>query len=184
MPSLMQQIFGESSRPKVHSGFTKDQQRMLNQYMSMIQNQRQAIQPLQDQAFSYLQGLFEPGAFQGLEGVAKRQFNEEIVPGIAERFGASAGSGGENSAMANALGRAGVDLETNLAQLRQQGQMGALGQMLGLSQMPFQNYAQGLGLWSGQNIAPTPRPGFLQGVAGGFGQGLGQALGRLPFGGF
>lgn len=117
---------------------------------------------------NYLQNILGGGdeAFQSFQRPAMRQFEEEIVPGIAERF---AGRGGlSSSGFQQSLGQAGQRLSENLAGQRSQLQSQALGQLmqlLGLGQQPqFENIYQPRG------------PGF--GTS--FASGLGQGLGRLP----
>ena len=107
-----------------------------------------------------------PEAFRDFERPALRQFQEEIIPNIAERFaGAGAGS---SSGFQQTLARAGERLSENLAGQRANLQNQALSQLLNLlgtgTRPQFQNLYQPRG------------PGF--GAA--FGQGLGSALGRLP----
>jgi hypothetical protein len=110
-----------------------------------------------------------------------RQFNEEIIPGLSEQF-AGMGSGGlSSSGFRNAAINAGTDLSERLgairANLRQNSAAG------------LQNIGQaGLGRFT-ENLYNEPQPGFLQGIAGGIGQGLGSALPSLfnknsnPYGG-
>jgi hypothetical protein len=114
-----------------------------------------------------------------LQAPALRQFQEQIIPGLAERFSA-AGSGAQgSSAFQQALGQAGAGLSEQLAaqraglgvQQQQQGLQGLLS-LLGLSQQP--------------QFATAFQPGkqgALGGLLGGLGQGIGGALGGLAGGG-
>ncbi len=62
--------------------------------------------------------LMKDTDFAGIEQHARKQFNEQTIPGIAERF---AGLGGLHStALKGELGKAGSNLESQLAGLRSQ----------------------------------------------------------------
>lgn len=134
---------------------------------------------------NWLQDLFnDPSFFQKFEAPALRQFNEQTVPELANRF-ASMGSGGSlgSTAFRNQLGREGSNLQTNLAAMRGGMQQQAIPQLMGYAQQPFQNY---LGLLQNaltptQNVyqGPTnPFAGIAGAFAGGAGQGLGQQWGQ------
>jgi hypothetical protein len=148
--------------------------------------QFQTLTPQQKQLFSQLIGGLGGQTGQGMDllsmlmggdqqfleqmqAPALRQFNEQIIPGIAERFtGAGAGAQG-SSAFTQALGGAGADLTERLAgqragmgmQAQQSGLQGLL-HMLGLAQQP----QFGTAYQPGQQ-------GALGGLFGGLGQGLG-----------
>ena len=93
----------------------------------------------------------EPGAFEAYEAPLKREFNEQIIPGLAERF-SGMGAGAQNSsAFQQSLGQAGAGLTEKLAQLRAglqgqaaQGLAGSFGNLanLGLGTNTFQNVEQ------------------------------------------
>lgn len=107
-----------------------------------------------------------PEAFKSFEAPAMRQFQQEIIPGIAEQFtGADAQ---ESSGFRQALGSAGAGLSERLAGQRSGLQSQALQQLMGLlgtSQQPqFQT----------TNIAA--QPGFLQSLLSALGGIGGQAL--------
>jgi len=74
------------------------------------------------------QGMSETES-QALEQRYRTQFGETTIPGIAERF-TGMGGGQRSSAFAGALGRAGGDLESQLAALRHQAGMQKLQQGL------------------------------------------------------
>lgn len=118
-----------------------------------------------------LQQLQNPTAgFQPIANQARNQFNNQTIPGLAERFTSLGGSGQRSSAFQGALGSAGSDLESQLAGMQAQyGQrQQALGQnLLGMGLTPqFENvYSQG-------------GPSFLSGLFGGASKGIG-SLGNL-----
>jgi len=120
-----------------------------------------------------LQGLntsFEPIAQR-----AREQFGQKGIPSIAERFtnigGLGASSAQRSSAFGQSLGQGASDLESQLAALQSQhnlGQQDFFRQLLGVGLQPqFENYNQ-----AGQ-------PGLLGYAA----QGLGEALPGLATGG-
>lgn len=145
-------------------------------------------EPLYQQGQQYLSGILSqsPEAMQQFEAPAMRQFNEEIVPGIAERF---SGMGARNSsAFQQAMGQAGTGLAERLAAMRANLGMQATQQGLGYALTPFQQALQqqqltlgrtGLGLGTApfgyQAFQGTP--GFGSSIAGGLGQGAGAAIG-------
>lgn len=101
-----------------------------------------------------------------------RQFNEQIIPGLAEQFAGmgAGGSGLSGSGFRNAAVNAGTDLSERLgairAQLRQQGAQGLQG--IG---------TQGLGNFSQNMVTEPGTEGFLGSVAPAIGTGLGMAIG-------
>ena len=119
----------------------------------------------------------DEAAFKDFEAPIKRQFEQEVIPTISERF-AGMGSGGSqgSSAFANSLGQAGRELSQNLAQLRSGLKSQALSNLQGLTSIGLQ---------------PTFQPLYDQGSTGIVGgmlqagaQGAGKAAGNyfLPTG--
>ncbi len=128
--------------------------------------QLQRFNPQQQNALSQLlsqglQGIQPQNSGAGFEPIAKQartQFQEQTVPGLAERF-TSMGNGALSSpAFASQLGQAGAGLEQGLA--AQQAQYGL--QQQGLSQNLL-----GLGLTPQfENIYQQRQPGFLESAGG------------------
>ena len=110
-----------------------------------------------------------------------RQFNEQIVPGIAERFSGLGSGAQSSSAFQQALGGAGADLSERLGALRGGLQGQAANQALGYAQQPVSNLQNFLGMQT-QAFAPK-QPSFGQqlgtGLIGGLGTGLGMGGGSL-----
>lgn len=108
-----------------------------------ILNQLSTTNP---QAFNYIRSILsnEPGAFEDFERPYKEQFEQEIVPQIAEQFaGAGAlSSSGLNQSLASAGRRLSSDLAAQRANLKQ----GAINNLLSYQgqgqQSMFQNYFQ------------------------------------------
>jgi len=114
----------------------------------------------------------KPGAFEAFEAPYKRQFQEEIMPGIAEQY---AGAGAmSSSAFPLAAAQAGKGLTEQLASLRAglQGQaaQGLMGGLQGLG---------GLGLGTKAFGFQQKPSGFMNMFGGGLGQGIGEALPML-----
>ena len=168
MSAFMNAIFGSPGGFENVNLMSGQQQQMMNQLL-------QQLGPQLGQGMGYLSDILgnEPGAFDAFEAPIKRQFEQEVVPGIMERF-AGAGSGGAISSggLNQALGQAGRELSQNLSGMRANLKQGALGQLQGL-----------LGQGMQQQFAPLymqPSMGALQSAIGGLGQGFGMGA----FGGF
>lgn len=118
----------------------------------------------------------KPGAFEAFEAPMKRQFNEQVMPGIAEQF---AGVGGlSSSAFPQQMAQAGKGLSENLASMRAglQGQaaQGLMGGLQGLG---------GLGLGTKAFGFAPKQSGMFGNLFGGMGGGLGQGMGMMGGGG-
>lgn len=118
-------------------------------------------------AFDYINQILsgDPAAFEAFEKPYKQQFEREIVPGIAERLGGSAGSAGalSSSSLNRSVAQAGTDLSTNLAALRSNLKDQAISRLQG---------------YTGTGLAPTQQFAFRQptgGFLGGTAQGGGAA---------
>ena len=116
-----------------------------------------------------------PEALRAFQAPALRQFQEQIVPGIAERFSGLGAGSQRSSAFAQSLGSAGADLAERLAAQRANLQSGALSQLQGLLGTSMQSQFQ--------NLQIPGQEGALQGLFRGLGSGLGGGLGALATGG-
>lgn len=144
-----------------------------------------ATSPLQDQLldlikqglesgegpFAEMFGNFNQEGFnQGVRQPALKQLKEETLPGILAKYGGGGQRGG--SGMRNALAKAGVDLESQLAQLQ-----------YGAQQQQNQNRLQGLNLGLGtkqvDNFYQPGTEGAIQGFIKGAAPGLAKAGGGL-----
>lgn len=115
-------------------------------------------QPGYQQGQEYLMSMFnDPEFFKAFEAPLMRQFEEEIAPGVANRF-ASQGTGGSlgSTGFRNQMSREAGNLSTNIAALRGGMQMQAVPQLLNYAQAPFQN------LMSLINPAMTPMKNTYQ----------------------
>lgn len=177
--------------PTMPAGFqklpttTRQQSQFLKQLLGSLQGQSTNIQqsPLFQQGSSFLQNLLSgsPEATAAFEAPYLRQFNEQTVPALAERFSGMGAGAQSSSAFSQALGAAGAGLSENLASLRGQLQLGSLGQALGFAQQPISNlqgFSQlGLGT-STKAFAPNQLP-FWQQLLLGASQGGSQAVGSV-----
>lgn len=122
-----------------------------------------------------LQGLQQlPSAeFGPIRQMAERQFQEQTIPGIAERF---TGQGAQrSSAFTQALGSAGAGLQERLAGLEQEFNMNQRNQQIGL----LMNLL-GMGLTPQfQQEFIAGQPGMGAQFAGGLAPGIGQGIGSL-----
>lgn len=136
---LQKWLFGGTPDVRQATTQTPEQQQFQEQMLSQLGGTT-------GMGMEWLQQILsgDESAFADFEAPIKRQFEQEVVPGIAERF-AGMGSGGaqSSSAMQQTMGRAGTELSQNLAQMRSGLKMGAMQQLQGLisqSQQPtFQN---------------------------------------------
>lgn len=163
-------------------GFFKGSKGSFQQHSMLGPEQQQLYQQLQQalqgsgaggaygDIADYYRSLLEDDndTYNSFAAPEQRQFNEQIIPGLAEQF-AGMGSGALNSSgFRNAAVSAGTDLSERLgklrAQIRQQGVQG----MQGLAN-------QGLGNYN-QTVYQPRSPGFFENVSTGVGQGIGKAV--------
>lgn len=152
------------------------------QLFQQLLQQMQGVQglnqnPLYQQGADYWQNLLKGGdeAFEKFEAPYKRQFNEQTVPGLAERFSGMGAGAQKSSAFGQALSSAGASLSENLAGLRSGLQGQAAQQGLGYAQAPFQQLMDMLGQ---QTMAYSPKQQkqtpFWQQILTGMSPGVGQ----------
>lgn len=144
---------GDKARQQ--SSYSSGQQGGINDILQQIKGMKGNADITQNPAYqqgqNWLMGMFnDPEFFKSFEAPLQRQFQEQIVPELANRF-AGMGSGGStgSTAFRNQLAREGSNLSTNIAAMRGQMQQAAIPQLLGYAQQPFQNmmslYNQALG---------------------------------------
>ncbi len=164
----MEALFG--SQGKQGSSYGRNQLSMIDQILQQIKGMQSQGQGDITQNQGYQQGqewlnnLFnDPEFFKNMEAPAQRQFQEQTVPDLANRF-ASMGSGGSlgSTGFRNQLAREGSNLHTNIAALRGGMQQQGVNQALNYAQQPFNNYAQlsQLGLTPTNNTYQPPSTGF------------------------
>ena len=150
--------------------YTPQQEAVLNQLLGGAQQQL-------PQGFEFLQNILSqnPQAMQAYERPALRQFEEQILPTIAERFTGDYGTGSSrSSAFGQQLGQAGAGLAENLQ-----------AQRAGLGFQGLQGLLQLLSGGLGERTQRTFRPsqpglltGLLQNLVGGTTTGVGYGIGQ------
>lgn len=163
------------------STLAKPQRRLFNRYAAAAAQGPSSIQesPLYQSGQSYLQSILSgsPQASQDFEQPALRQFRQQIIPQIAERFG---GLGAlSSSGFQQALAGASTDLSERLARIRGEMQQGAAGLGLQYAQAPLEQGNRLLNLETQAYIPKQPAwwQSALIGLTGGASQGIGQGAG-------
>lgn len=147
-------LFGTKEKAKQLPTFTPGQQKLQEDLLGGLGGQ----QGLQQQGIDFLSLLLsqDPEALQQFQAPALRQFQEEIIPGITERF---AGLGALNSSgFQQTLAQSGQKLAENLAQ--QRGGLGIQG-LAGLQALQ----SQALSPQFQTGVSPR-QPGFFEQVIG------------------
>lgn len=189
MPSFLETLFGSPGERS--SSFGKNQLSSIDSILEAIRGMKGGSQDItQNQGYqegqNWLSSLFnDPEFFNRFEAPLQRQFQEQTVPELANRF-ASMGSGGSlgSTGFRNQLAREGSNLSTNLGALRGGLQQQGVNQSLQYSQQPFSNlmnlYQQAL--QPTQNVYQPPSGGLfgpaIGALAGGAGIGLGNQFGQ------
>ena len=154
-------LFGKGEQLQQVPRFTEQQQTALSQ---LLQGAQQGLPG----GLNFLQSILgqTPEAMKQFEAPAMRQFEEEILPSIAERFTGQLGEGAQrSSAFGQQLGQAGAGLSERLG-----------AQRAGLGSQALQQLMQilGTGLTPQFETLFRPRqPGFLE-------EGTRGALQNLP----
>lgn len=171
MASFSDWFFGAPDKLKKLPTGTAEQQALHNNILSQAMGMSQQGGGYQ-QAQDYYSSLFQPGnqAYENFSAPFMNQFQEQVLPQIAERF---AGGGAlSSSGFGQALGGAGAGLQAQLAQLFAQLQSQAAG-----AQTNQYNQLAQTGL-NYQPFAYQKGPsGALAPLLGGLGVGLGSTFG-------
>lgn len=191
IPSILSALGGlTGSKSEYGSTYSKGARNLIDDIIKEVKSQSSAQniqqQPGYQTGMDWLQGLFNnPEFFNQFEAPLQRQFQEQTVPELANRF---AGMGSEgalgSTGFRNQLAREGSNLHSNIAALRGNMQQNAIPQLLGYSQQPFSNYMSLLqsALTPTKNTYQPASSGFFGGIApaaaSGFGQLFGNQLGQ------
>jgi hypothetical protein len=171
MPGLGEFLFGSGSRTKKKQAYTPEQMQFLNQLLGSLGGGDQG--GFLGYYKNLLGGEEGQGDFEAFADPYRRQFEQETVPMLAERFaGAGGGMGGalSSSGFGQQLSSAGANLNSQLAQLYAGLRQGAAGQMAGLT-------GTALGAQPYFLKQRQASPGLFQTALSGFAQGLGQTGG-------
>ena len=162
MSSFRDFFLGKPERNQTFSNLSGGSQNLLNQLTGQLGG---ATTMGIEHLLRMLSG--SPESQEAFQRPQMRQFQEEIIPQLAEGFGGM--GAGSSSGAQQTFARAGERLQENLASQQGQSQQQAMNnlmQLLGLGLSPTQ-----------QNVIRPETHGFL----GGLGQGAGGFLGNLPF---
>jgi len=171
--------FGGGDKMKKVNLMTKGQRKILGNLEQMLGPQGQLTQGMQG-GIRHQQQLMDPNseAVNQFTQPYMNQFNQQTVPGLAERFAGMGAMGGglSSSGFGQSLSSAGANLQSQLAQLK-----------AGLGQQAAQSLMNQYGQMTGQTLSAQPfgyqqqGPSMLGGMMQGWAQG---GFGGLPsFGG-
>lgn len=183
MPGIWETLFGKGDKITQQSTLDPGQQQFLQQMLSQLGGGGGVGQNF-GQANDFLSRILsnDPNTMAQFEAPYRQQFEQQTLPGIAERFagGNAMGGGLSSSGFGQALGGAGAQLQAQLAGLHGQLQQGASQQAMG----QYNNMAGlGLGTRSFENIFQPGSGGLMGGALSGLGSGLGMGLGMGMGGG-
>ena len=171
---IWETLFGSGDKNIQRGTLTGGQQQGLDQILNQLKSmagQGGAYSGAQN----YLQGLLsgDPNAFAQFEAPYRQQFEQQTLPGIAERFAGlnPMGGGLSSSGFGQALGGAGAQLQAQLAGLHGGLRNQAVGQAFG----QYNQLAnQGLGTRAFENQYQPGSGGLFGGLGTGAAQGFGQ----------
>ena len=133
--ALFDFLFGSKDKTKQLPTMSPEQQKFLGQLMQMLGGQGGLGQGF-GESTDYLRQLMDPSSQATNQFAApyQRQFEQETVPMLAERFAGAGGLGGglSSSGFGQALGAAGGNLQTQLAALKAGLGQQAAGQLMGM----------------------------------------------------
>lgn len=159
---IVSKLLEKPAEEKRFQQFTPEQQRLQSQLLSLLGGAGGEE--------GLLGELLGEKGLEKFAAPARKEFFEQVVPGIAERF---TGLGAQRSSgFQQALARSGEDLATRLSGLRGQQQLGALSSLLGTAFKPSFVTAY-------QPAEKGPLAEFLSPITQLYGQHLGSKLGGM-----
>lgn len=162
------------------STYNKGQLGLLDQAINDIRGMKGGAQDItQNQGYqqgqNWLNSLFnDEDFFKNFEAPLQRQFQEQTIPELSNRFsGMGSGGAGGSTAFNRQLARESGNLHSNIAALRGGMQQQGVGQALQYAQQPFSNLMQlyQQALQPTQNTYQGPSQGVWGGLAAPFAQG-------------
>lgn len=182
MPKLWEMLFGKGDKMSQVSTKTPQQTQAIN---SISQTGGLSDNAAFGAGSDFLQRLFG-GDISAFEGPLMQQFNQQIIPDIAERFGGM--GAGSSSGLNQALSQAAENLQTQLGAQRSQLMLSALPQLLQFAQQPINNQLNASGMGTFENVYQQGDYGLFGGLMqsaapgfGAFGQAVGKNLGNRLF---
>jgi hypothetical protein len=174
---IMEMLTGTKDKISQQPTLTSGQGNFLDLLMQQLQGMSGQGGGMQE-AMSLLQQYLDPNSsiYKNFEQPYLQQFEQQTIPGIAERFagmGGGMGGGLSSSGFGQALSSAAGNLQTNLAQMKTGMQRDAARDIFGqYNQMA----GQGLGTRAFENMYQPGSTGLVgqlaQGLAGGLGGGF------------
>jgi hypothetical protein len=168
-------LFGNEDQYNQLPTMNKGQQKGLSDVGNQM---RQLGQGGYQDATSLLQQYLNPQSdiYQNFEAPYRQEFEQQTIPGLAERFAGLGAMGGglSSSGFAQSLGAAGANLQTQLAQMKQQYQRQSINDLLGQYNQLTNTY---LGQRPFENTYQPGSTGLIGGATNAFAQGAGRMLG-------
>lgn len=165
MPKLSQLLFGKKPSMKQLPSQSPQQQQLLNMLLSSLGGQGGGLERI----MQLLQGDLEEGSEDDFAAPYIREFEEQTIPGLAERFAGFGSNSGalSSSGFGQALGAAGAGLQERLAALGSQNKRNSVQNIMqllgsGLGQQSFQYHEK-----PGHQGIAQPLLGKLPYLAGG-----------------
>ena len=191
MPNITEFLFGKGDKNIQQGLLNGDQGSFLSQLFQQLGNMGGENGGMGN-AMGLLQQYLDPNSdiYKNFEQPYMNEFEQQTIPGIAERFaglGGGMGGGLQSGAFGQALSSAAGNLQSNLAQMKSGMQRNAIGDIFGqYNQMAN----QGLGTRTFENqyqpgntgLVGQVASGAAQGVTSGFGPALANYAGKRFFG--
>ena len=167
---------GDDSSPEQLPTMNPEQERLLSMLTGMAQSQGGGA----TQGMGLLQQYMDPSSdvYRNFEAPYMRQFQQQTIPQLAEQFGGFGANSGalSSSGFGQALGAAGANLQTNLAQMKSGMQRNAINDYLS-------NFLQSIGMSLGKEPFAYHQQdkggGFMQGFGAGASGGMDKVLAAL-----
>lgn len=185
MAGISEFLFGSGDKLKKVSNYSPEQQQAFKSLMAQLGGGG-ALNQGYGNALGILQQYLDPQSdiYRNFEQPYLQEFNEQIIPQLAERYAGLGGSGMSgalsSSGFGQSLGAAGSQLQTNLAQMKSTMQNQALQRILGQYNQSLQT---GLGAEPFSYQQQQGSSGFLGPILGAAGTAFagpfGGALGKM-----
>lgn len=172
-------LFGSEDKHTQKSTLNPGQQRFQNDIFFQLKNMMGQGGGYNN-AMGWMQDFMNPDSetYQNFAQPYMRQFNEQTVPGLAERFAGMGAQGGglSSSGFGQSLSSAGAGLQENLASMRSNLLQNTIRDYLNQF-----NQMSNLGLNRGsvENFYQPGNQGLLGNVAGAFAGGAGKSFGNM-----
>lgn len=130
-------LFGTSDQTDQLSNYTPQQQQFFDNFLQQLMGMQGAGGGVSN-ATNILNQYLDPQSdiYKNFEAPYRQEYEQQTLPMLAERFAGAGAQGGalSSSGFGQALGAAGANLQTNLAQMKSNMQRQSIGDILGLYQ--------------------------------------------------